>query len=147
MFFSSTLLHILLYSIAEQMYIFKLLLKQQNIYRHTDFVLQSGKKKIFLLCSKQKIIIILKSHFICIFQVECVAQELKMTVIRGREQRDKLLLEVDRLKQVSTTWSASAVLRSRSVLDRLRIRVFFAGSGSSSYKSSKSSLSTIKIFF
>jgi hypothetical protein len=29
-----------------------------------------------------------------------VAQELKMTVIRGREQRDKLLLEVDRLKQV-----------------------------------------------
>ena len=32
-----------------------------------------------------------------------MAQELKMTVIRGREQRDKLLLEVDRLKQVSTT--------------------------------------------
>ena len=76
-----------------------------------------------------------------------MAQELKMTVIRGREQRDKLLLEVDRLKQVSTTWSASAVLRSRSVFDRLRIRVFFAGSGSSSYKNSKSSLSTIKIFF
>jgi hypothetical protein len=28
-----------------------------------------------------------------------VTQELKLTVIRGREQRDKLLLEVDRLKQ------------------------------------------------
>jgi hypothetical protein len=42
---------------------------------------------------------------ICIFkipdfpQVDAVTQELKLTVIRGREQRDKLLLEVDRLKQ------------------------------------------------
>jgi hypothetical protein len=34
-------------------------------------------------------------------KVEAVAQELKLTVMRGREQRDKLLLEVDRLKQVS----------------------------------------------
>jgi hypothetical protein len=32
-------------------------------------------------------------------QVDAVTQELKLTVIRGREQRDKLLLEVDRLKQ------------------------------------------------
>jgi hypothetical protein len=31
--------------------------------------------------------------------VDAVTQELKLTVIRGREQRDKLLLEVDRLKQ------------------------------------------------
>ncbi len=31
--------------------------------------------------------------------MDAVTQELKLTVIRGREQRDKLMLEVDRLKQ------------------------------------------------
>jgi hypothetical protein len=45
-------------------------------------------------------------------QVDAVTQELKLTVIRGREQRDKLLLEVDRLKQarVFAKFCAAAIL-------------------------------------